>query len=107
MLRVMDVSWVSVELHPRAEELPLVSPSKPLKVACAVGAGTYKLAGTVDFVDPRADAASGLMRVKVHVAKAEERIKPGLRTARSLDGPWDSECFESVTMSSPAEFFFG
>jgi membrane fusion protein (multidrug efflux system) len=85
MFRLMDIRRVYIQLYLGTQDLPLVTMGKSVKISCTVGAETHKLSGTVDFVDPRADAASGLMRVKVLVDNEGERIKPGLRASVRLE----------------------
>jgi multidrug efflux pump subunit AcrA (membrane-fusion protein) len=42
----------------------------------------------VDFIDPRIDPASGLMRVRMRVDNPQEVLKPGLRAVLVLEtGP--------------------
>jgi RND family efflux transporter MFP subunit len=40
-----------------------------------------KFDGRITFIDPRNDAASGLVRVKVQIENADHRIKPGMKAS--------------------------
>jgi len=47
--------------------------------------GNDTFQGKIDFIDPRVDAASGLLRVKVLVANPQHVIKPGLRAEMIIE----------------------
>lgn len=87
MFRLMDISRVYVQFYLRTEDLPRVAVGGKVRISCAVGSKKHELTGSVDFMDPRADPASGLMRVKVLVENEAERIKPGLRAEVHLPQP--------------------
>jgi RND family efflux transporter MFP subunit len=87
MFRLMDISRVYVQFYLRTEDLPRVAVGGKVRITCTVGARKHELTGTVDFMDPRADPASGLMRVKVLAHNEAEHIKPGLRAEVHLQQP--------------------
>ncbi|HEY0944751.1 MAG TPA: efflux RND transporter periplasmic adaptor subunit [Opitutaceae bacterium] len=85
MFRLVDISQVYVQFYLRVEDLPRVQIGASVQVACRLGGEkTRTFTGMVDFIDPRVDAASGLLRVKVLVDNANNVIKPGLRADVTL-----------------------
>lgn len=89
MFRLVDIDQVYVQFYLHSEQLIRLHVGDTVKVHCAnTGAdlGTSEtFTGKIDFIDPRVDAASGLLRVKVLVANAQHIIKPGLRAEVSLE----------------------
>ncbi|QYM78932.1 efflux RND transporter periplasmic adaptor subunit [Horticoccus luteus] len=79
MFRLVDISRVYVQFYVRAEDLAALKVGDEMDVRCPVVDPTGTFVGKVDFIDPRVDAASGLMRVKVILPNADGRIKAGLR----------------------------
>ena len=82
MFRLVDIDQVYVQFYIHSEQLPHLRTGDEVKVSCpgtAAGGAAQVFTGKVDFIDPRVDAASGLVRVKVLVANPEHAIKPGLR----------------------------
>ena len=79
VFRIVDISQVYVQFYIRAEDLPLVKAGDAMQVRCPVLDPQKVWVGKVDFVDPRVDAASGLMRVKVLLANPTGEIKAGVR----------------------------
>jgi RND family efflux transporter MFP subunit len=85
VFRVVDISQVYVQFYIRAEDLPVVKVGDSMRVRCPVLDAQKVYVGKVDFVDPRVDAASGLMRVKVLLANPTGEIKAGVRAEVALD----------------------
>lgn len=85
LFRLVDISRVYVQFYVRVEDLPRVQDGANVQVSAILG-GQQKQAftGKVDFIDPRVDAASGLLRVRVLVDNANGAIKPGLRAEVAL-----------------------
>lgn len=81
MFRLVDISQVYVLFYIRAEDLPRLKLDDTVSVTCSVAGLDQKTTGKVDFIDPRVDAASGLLRVKVLVNNDGNLIKPGLRAS--------------------------
>lgn len=87
MFRLVDVSRVYVVFYVKAEDLPLLSVGSKVSGSCTVGGQTRGFSGTVDFIDPRVDAASGLIRVKILVDNHDGAIRAGLRATVTLGSP--------------------
>lgn len=79
MFRLVDISRVYVQFYVRAEELASLKVGDEMNVRCPVLDAQGTFTGKIDFIDPRVDAASGLMRVKVLLPNSDGRIKAGLR----------------------------
>ncbi|MBP9911785.1 MAG: efflux RND transporter periplasmic adaptor subunit [Opitutaceae bacterium] len=83
MFRLIDIDQVYVQFYLHSEQLVRLHVGDIVKVKCANtgaetgGDGTFQ--GKIDFIDPRIDAASGLLRVKVLVDNPKRVIKSGLR----------------------------
>lgn len=86
MFRLVDIGQVYVLFHIRSEDLPRFKLGGVVGVSCLTGSEERSFEGKVEFIDPRVDAASGLLRVKVLVDNAAGLIKPGLRATVSLPG---------------------
>jgi RND family efflux transporter MFP subunit len=84
LFRLVDITQVFAQIFIRAEDLPLVEVGKTLPVRVPVLGADAVFSGTVDFIDPRVDAASGLLRVKVLIPNPAARLKAGLRAEVSL-----------------------
>ncbi len=84
MFRLVDISQVYVTFYLRAEDLPRVKLHQTVDVAVSVAGVIRPFSGAVDFIDPRVDAASGLLRVKVLVNNPDSLIKPGLRASVTI-----------------------
>ncbi|GAB5561238.1 MAG: hypothetical protein SynsKO_28850 [Synoicihabitans sp.] len=79
MFRLVDIDRVFVQIYVLVEEASRLERGEALTVNCPVGNEMETFAGVVDFIDPRVDAASGLVRIKVVLDNPDHRIKPGLR----------------------------
>ncbi|WP_438483307.1 efflux RND transporter periplasmic adaptor subunit [Oleiharenicola lentus] len=82
MFRIVDIDQVYVQFYLHSEQLGRLQVGDNVKIRCSVAitdGTTGNFAGKVDFIDPRVDAASGLLRVKVLVPNPKRVIKPGLR----------------------------
>lgn len=79
LLRIVDISRVYVQFYVRVEELEHLRVGQPLTSRFALLNNGQPFQGTVDFIDPRVDAASGLLRVKVIVENPARLIKAGMR----------------------------
>lgn len=79
VFRLVDISQVYVQFYIRAEELGRFKLGDSVEVFYHAGETRATRRGKVDFIDPRVDAASGLLRVKVLVPNPDRAIVPGLR----------------------------
>jgi RND family efflux transporter MFP subunit len=85
LFRVVDIDQIYVRLFLTVEDARsfpvgrLVSLTFPELLE-----GSPALAGTVDFIDPRVDSASGLLLIKILADNADRRVKPGLRAVVEL-----------------------
>jgi RND family efflux transporter MFP subunit len=79
MFRIVDISRVYVQFYIRAEELPFIHVKDAMLVRLPVLDAARVYSGVVDFIDPRVDAASGLLRVKVIVENPDNAIRAGVR----------------------------
>lgn len=79
LFRLVDIRQVYVQFFVHAEDLVRLHVGDRLPVHVPVLGDDQVFTGQVDFIDPRVDAASGLMRVKILLANPEGRIKAGLR----------------------------
>lgn len=79
VFRLVDIAQVYVQFYIRSEELGRFKLGETVQVHYVAGDAKTSRAGKVDFIDPRIDAASGLMRVKVLVQNPDRQIIPGLR----------------------------
>ena len=86
LFRLVDISRLYVQFYLRAEDAGAIHLGDTIEVRCPLADATRVFPGKVDFVDPRIDAASGLMRVKVLLDNAEALLKPGLRANVSIPG---------------------
>jgi RND family efflux transporter MFP subunit len=84
VFRIVDLSRVYVQFYIRAEDLPLITVGDEMSVRCPVLDAEKIHVGTVDFIDPRVDAASGLLRVKVLLPNPTGEIKAGVRAEVGL-----------------------
>lgn len=83
LFRLVDIDQVYVQFYIRAEQLGQLTLGAPVTVSYAANNAATTCEGVVDFIDPRVDAASGLLRVKVLVQNQDRKITPGLRVSVS------------------------
>jgi RND family efflux transporter MFP subunit len=79
LFRLVDISRLYVQFYVRAEDASSLRVGQTLEVRSAIAASGRVFTGKVDFIDPRVDAASGLLRVKVLLNNDDAALKPGLR----------------------------
>lgn len=84
VFRIVDLSRVYIQFYIRAEDLPLIAVGDEMSVRCPVLDAQKTHVGKVDFIDPRVDAASGLLRVKILLANPTGEIKAGVRAEVGL-----------------------
>jgi RND family efflux transporter MFP subunit len=60
---------------------------QPIEIEVAAGAGTVVLPGTVVFVSPVVDPASGLMRLKARFTNPNDQVRPGVAGMLRIPSP--------------------
>jgi RND family efflux transporter MFP subunit len=79
LFRLVDITRLFVQFYVTAENAGSIRLGDTVNIRCPLVHPDRVFKGTVDFIDPRVDAASGLMRVKVILDNPDGTIKPGLR----------------------------
>lgn len=79
LFRLVDITRLFVQFYVRAEDAGSLHLGNTVSIRCPIVHPDRVFNGVVDFIDPRVDAASGLMRVKVLLDNPDGAIKPGLR----------------------------
>lgn len=87
MFRLVDISQVYVQFYVHAAESTTMKVGDVVTVTCPGTGIEGRFTGKIAFIDPRVDAASGLMRVKVLVPNHDRLIKPGLRAQVTPGAP--------------------
>lgn len=85
VFRVVDISRVYLQVFVDAS----VALKHRIGQEVAVSFPEYqdlKTQGVIDFIDPRIDGASGLVRIKILIENAERRLIAGMRGNVALDG---------------------
>jgi multidrug efflux pump subunit AcrA (membrane-fusion protein) len=78
VFRVIDISRVYLQLFVEAN----VALKWKINQAVSVGFPEYEnlqRPGKIDFIDPRIDGASGLVRVKILIENADRKLIAGMR----------------------------
>ena len=84
ILEVVDLTQVHVQFYVRAEDLAEVHVGRKAAVVFpSLGIDEPRI-GPVKFIDPRVDAASGLLRVRILLPNPEGAIKAGVRARVTL-----------------------
>lgn len=84
ILEVVDLSQVYVQFYIRAEDLAEVTVGREARVVFpGLGLMEPRLA-PIEFIDPRVDAASGLLRARILLDNPDGAIKAGVRARVSL-----------------------
>lgn len=79
LFRLVDITRLFIQFYVRAEDAGALRVGQTLEVRCPVADANRVFSGKVDFIDPRVDAASGLLRVKILLDNKDVALKPGLR----------------------------
>jgi membrane fusion protein (multidrug efflux system) len=79
LFRIVDISRVYVQFFIDAGQLAHFSPGQVLPARFDALKTDQVFSGRVDFIDPRVDASSGLMRVRLLVENPDHVIKAGMR----------------------------
>ena len=78
LLVMVDARTVRVTLEVDALRTAGLAAGQPVPVQIETPGGILEVAGTIDFVSPVVDAASGFRRIRLTIDNAEGRILPGL-----------------------------
>ncbi len=78
LLDIVNIDQIYVQFYLKPELRKTLLQDAPIRVRILDLEGK-DFDGKITFVDPRNDAASGLVRVKVKVENADHRIKPGMK----------------------------
>lgn len=81
---VVDIEQLYVQFYASAEDLPLLKKGDVADVVFPDLEGDQVFNGPIDFIDPRVDAASGLIRVRVLIDNPDRAVKAGLRARVTL-----------------------
>lgn len=84
LFRIVDISRVYVQFFISAEQLPRFSLGQRLAARFDVLKDSPSFSGQVDFIDPRVDASSGLIRVRLLIENPRQLIKAGMRASVAL-----------------------
>ncbi|MDQ8195962.1 efflux RND transporter periplasmic adaptor subunit [Coraliomargarita sp. SDUM461004] len=85
MFRVVDIDQIYVRLFLTVEDSRRFPVGRAVEMTFPeLGADSPVIAGSVDFIDPRVDSASGLLQVKILASNEERLVKPGLRAVIEL-----------------------
>jgi membrane fusion protein (multidrug efflux system) len=79
LFRIIDISRVYVQFFIRAEELSRFTTGQKLAARFDALKDSPTFYGQVDFIDPRVDASSGLLRVRLLIDNPGHVIKAGMR----------------------------
>jgi membrane fusion protein (multidrug efflux system) len=83
VFRIIDISRVYLQVFIDASVALTLKAGQEVPVAFPEYTGLDR-AGTVDFIDPRIDGASGLVRVKVLIDNADRKLIAGMRGSVSF-----------------------
>jgi RND family efflux transporter MFP subunit len=86
LVRMIDATRVRVVLDVEGVRLPPVSTGERVPVIVDQPGGELRVTGTIDFIAPVIDAASGLRRLRVVVDNADGRVLPGVTARVQLGG---------------------
>lgn len=80
ILRLVEIATIYVRAYMTVEAARGFPVGAPVRLTFAeLPAGANELEGTVDFIDPRVDPASGLLQVRIIAENPDRIVKPGLR----------------------------
>lgn len=88
---IIDFERVFVQVFIEADQLPFLSRGQAVQVRFPELQIPEPKEGVVDFIDPRVDPASGLLKVRVLVDNPDRAIKVGVRGVVEFDEPSSSQ----------------
>lgn len=86
LLDIVNFDQVYVQFYVRPETRQTLRQDAATRVRVLDLAGA-EFEGKISFIDPRNDAASGLVRVKVQIENRDHRIKPGMKASADFRAP--------------------
>ncbi len=84
LFRIIDISQVYVQFFIRSEDLAHFTLGQKLSARFDTLNEGRPFSGQIDFIDPRVDASSGLIRVRLLIDNPGHVIKAGMRTTVSV-----------------------
>lgn len=79
LMDIMNYDQVYAQFYVKPELRKSLNNNDKIKVKVA-DLENAEFEGKIDFIDPRNEAASGLLRIKVLVENKDHRIKPGMKS---------------------------
>lgn len=79
VLELVNIDQVFAEILITPEEAAPLRVGQPLPARFPLLGEGGELQGRIEFIDPRVDASSGLMKVRLLIANPEHRLRPGYR----------------------------
>lgn len=80
ILRLVDIATIYVSAYMTVEDARGFPVGAPVRLTFSeLSDEVDELEGTVDFIDPRVDPASGLLQVRIIADNPDRIVKPGLR----------------------------
>jgi RND family efflux transporter MFP subunit len=85
LFELVDVATVRIQLFLSVEEARNLKVGQTVPVLFPEMGSDGSTNATVEFIDPRVDPASGLMRVRLELPNTDGRLKAGLRARLTLN----------------------
>lgn len=79
VFELVNIDRVYAEMLVTPEEAAPLKVGQPLVTRFPLLSPTPEVEGRIDFIDPRVDASSGLMKVRVLIENPQHRLRPGYR----------------------------
>lgn len=79
VFELVNIDRVYAEMLVTPEEAAPLKVGQRLTARFPLLAPAADVGGTIDFIDPRVDASSGLMKVRILIENAQHRLRPGYR----------------------------
>lgn len=83
LMDIVAIDQVEVQVYLDPKFLTKVKLDQPVSISVPV-VGNARFQGKISFIDPRIDAASGLVRVKIIVENQDRVLKAGMRAIATL-----------------------
>jgi RND family efflux transporter MFP subunit len=84
VLVLIDIEQVYVQFYVKATDLSEIALGREAAIRIPSLAIDEPIVGAIDFIDPRVDASSGLLRVRVRLDNADGVLKAGVRAQVEL-----------------------
>lgn len=79
VFEIVNIDRVYAELLVTPEEAAPLKTGQKLTTRFALLGAKGDIEGTIDFIDPRVDASSGLMKIRILIENPQHRLRPGYR----------------------------